>query len=325
MDNNIISSNCICVFLLEENRLFLYPVTDIKCEEEITLECTLYYDYVQKYKPIKIVEIIKERTIHELDRMVLNYMLLYGIHYVRGGNYYEEILPDYKTKMLEELLDFNSIDKLENIECISKMIEKYKNININEIPAKIQSLTKTLEKYKKEYNTLGDYRNIKSSNYKIDNSIFLDITWIQAICTDLSYTTSIQNKNIYKRLIILFKKLSELYFNLRDSLEHDPEYIVYLKNPEFIFDKFIFHSDTYIITENDRMVANKLCEKFKYLSYFILNRIDELLFDVYESYGYNCNTDWIIPKEIFYLNQLLVKHQIPDNEADKNPDIEVGL
>jgi hypothetical protein len=328
--DNIISSNSICVFVLEQNRIFLYPVSDTetetKNEEDITIECTLYYDYVQKYKPIKLVEVLKDRTIHDIDSMVLKYMFLYGMDYVRGGNYYEEVLPDYKTKMLEDLLNFNSIDNLENIECVSKIIEKYKNINVNEIPAKIKSLTETLDRYKKEYKTLGDYRNVKSSNYKIDNSIFLDITWIRTICNDVSYKGTLNSKQIYKRVILLLKKISEVYFNVRDSLQHDQEYIVYLKNPEFIFDKFIFHSNTYTITENDRMVAIELCEKFKYLSCFILNRIDELLFDVYESYGYDCNTDWIIPKEIFYLNYLFEKkNQNPDNDAARKPDIGVGL
>jgi hypothetical protein len=61
--------------------------------------------------------------------------------------------------------------------------------------------------------------------------------------------------------------------------------------------EFIFYSNDYAITENDRIVANKLCEKFKYLSYFILNRIDELLFDVYEVNIYHKNVkikwEWI--------------------------------
>ena len=65
--DNIISSNSICVFVLEQNRIFLYPVTDTNTEtnneEDITIECTLYYDYVQKYKPMKLVEVMKNALV----------------------------------------------------------------------------------------------------------------------------------------------------------------------------------------------------------------------------------------------------------------------
>jgi hypothetical protein len=298
-------------------------------DDEVMLECTLYYDYTKKYKPVKIVEVIKDKSIHELDQLLIHYMLLYGEDNVRGGNFYEEVLPDYKKKMLQELLEFNSIDYLTNINPIRKLICKYQNINVQEIPEKIESLNKTLEKYKKEFENLEKFRyiNDETKNYRIDSSIFIDIEQLRLMCNNAtdSSVVSPENKKTYKRIIALLKRLTELYSSLNDSLEHNQEQLVYLKNPEFLFDKFIYHIQNQNIHENEIEMVNTICDKFRYISCFILNRLDEFLFDVYESYGYNCNTDWIIPKEIYYLNHLLEKNQTPEKENGKNPEVELGL
>lgn len=330
--NNIINPNSICVLLLENTSIFLYPaLCTYESEYELMIECAMYYDYTKKYKPLKIVEIINDKSIHELDQLLIDYMLLYGIDNVRGGNYYEEVLPDYKKKMLQDLLDFNSTDNLSNINPIRKIIEKYENINVEEIPEKITSLNKTLEKYKKEFENLENFRYVKdgSKNYSIDSSIFLDIEWIRTFCKNIDKSNqdnvSLQNKNTYKRVLVLFKKLMELYLTFNDSLINNPQQIVYLKNPEFLFDKFVYHLQTHKINENDAIMIDIICDKFKYISCFLLNRIDEFLFDVYESYGYDCKTDWIIPREIFYLNHLLEKNQTPLNENVENPIVELGL
>lgn len=328
--NNIINSNSICVLLLENTSLFLYPaVCSYENENELMLECTLYYDYTKKHKPVKIVEIINNKSIHEIDQLLIHFMLLYGEDNVRGGNYYEEVLPEYKKKMLQDLLDFNSMDNLIDINPIRSLIKKYESIDVKEIPEKIESLTKTLEKYKREFENLEKFRYVKDNtkNYRIDSSIFIDIEWIRTFCNNVddSMVVSLQSKNTYRRILVLFKKLTELYSNFNDSLTHSPEQYVYLKNPEFLFDKFVYHSHNHTIHINDLVMVDTICDKFKYISCFILNRIDEFLFDVYESYGYDCKADWIIPKEIFYLNHLLEKNQIPANENGKNPAVDVGL
>ena len=334
MNNIIIPANSIAVLYLENMSLFLYPaLCAYESEAELILECAMYYDYVKKYKPIRIADVIYDKSIHELDQLLIHYMLLYGQDYVRGGNYYEEVLPEYKKQMLQDLLDFNYTDELSNINPLRKIIEKYKNINVEEIPEKIENLNKTFEKYKKEFENLENFRYVKngSKTYNIDSSIFIDIEWIRTFCNnntnlmDDSMVFSLQNKQIYKRVIVLFKKLTELYLPFNDMLTHAPAHLVYLKNPEFLFDKFVYHFQTCKIGQDDLTMVNIICDKFKYISCFLLNRIDEFLFDVYKSYGYECKADWIIPREIFYLNHMLEKNQTPLNENGKNPDVEVGL
>lgn len=330
MSNNIIVSNTICVLLLENTLLFLYPlVRDYADESEIMIECALYYDYPKKHRPIKVVEMIVNKTIHDIDTSVIHYMLLYGMDHVRGGNYFEEVLPEYKQKMLADLLDFNSVDNLDNINAIHKLIEKYKNINVSEIPGKIEHLNKMLERYKREFENLEKFRYVddESKIYRIDNMIFKDIEWMRIICNnrDESVILSKQSKDIYRRIIVLFKKLTMLYSTFNDSLKDKMDEYVFLKYPDFLFDKFIYHPNYQTINHHDLYLVDNICDKFKYITCFILNRIDEFMYDVHESYGYNCKTDWIIPKEIFYLQQLLEKHHSPLNENAENPDTGVGL
>lgn len=43
--------------------------------------------WTQKYKPIKIVEFIKNCDIYDEDKYTLKYMKIYGIHNVRGGSF----------------------------------------------------------------------------------------------------------------------------------------------------------------------------------------------------------------------------------------------
>ena len=50
MNNIIIPANSIAVLLLENTSIFLYPaVCAYESEEELILECAIYYDYHNSY------------------------------------------------------------------------------------------------------------------------------------------------------------------------------------------------------------------------------------------------------------------------------------
>jgi hypothetical protein len=58
------------------------------------------------------------------------------------------------------------------------------------------------------------------------------------------------------------------------------EYPLFLEYPEVVFDK-IFFSDNYDLSKSyDFDMAITVCEFFDYMTYLIVNRIDELEFDL---------------------------------------------
>jgi predicted GIY-YIG superfamily endonuclease len=61
-------------------------------------------EWTQKYKPLKVVEQIKNADAFDEDKYTKMYMKKYGIDKVRGGTYSEVILPQYKLMALEKEL-----------------------------------------------------------------------------------------------------------------------------------------------------------------------------------------------------------------------------
>lgn len=60
--------------------------------------------WTKKYKPIKVVEEIKDADEFDEDKYTKKYMKKYGISHVRGGSYTEINLPDYSIQSLQKEL-----------------------------------------------------------------------------------------------------------------------------------------------------------------------------------------------------------------------------
>jgi hypothetical protein len=177
---------------LELNRIFLYvrsqnnnsdEHSDVHSEEQsderILLEAEIYYNYLQKYKPISIIKKI-ETTIDndELLDIYVKENMICGINTVHEEHCCSEELTLFKIDKIRHC-------KYANNEYVENLITKYfcKNRTIEEILFEKQELENTLEKYKKEKQEL--------ENISIDGSqIIENIRWIQETCS--------RNKNINK-------------------------------------------------------------------------------------------------------------------------------
>ena len=102
------------VLLLTEDKLFLHgSSTTINDESVILLECEIMHEYLQKYKPLRILESIALRQTCEVDFIVKKYMKCYGIDNVRGGSYTDfELTSDEKKFIQREHL--MTIDKMQS-------------------------------------------------------------------------------------------------------------------------------------------------------------------------------------------------------------------
>ena len=68
------------VVLLTDDKLFFHTSqSSIHADDKILLECEIMYDYVRKYKPIRILETVVLRHDSELDHFVKKYMKQYKI------------------------------------------------------------------------------------------------------------------------------------------------------------------------------------------------------------------------------------------------------
>lgn len=79
---------------LDEDKLFLY--TDFKMDYESVMKtCEDNYEYVQKYKPRKIIFTVEINDLYDVDKYVKTFMHMFGIDETRGGSYTACELPEY--------------------------------------------------------------------------------------------------------------------------------------------------------------------------------------------------------------------------------------
>jgi hypothetical protein len=97
-------------------------------------------------------------------------------------------------------------------------------------------------------------------------------------------------KNRYNNIIYMFKEIHKNVIEIPDididkvnktiTESFKMENNVFLKNPEFILDNFIYHIDRYNDISNNYNIAINVVKAFEYLSYKIINHIEETVFDV---------------------------------------------
>ena len=85
---------------LENDKMFLH--TDYKRDyDEILTICERDYEFVQIYKPIKVILTLEINDLYDIDKYVKIFMHMFGINDVRGGSYIESDLPEYLIKTIE--------------------------------------------------------------------------------------------------------------------------------------------------------------------------------------------------------------------------------
>ncbi len=113
--------------------------------------------WTNKYKPIKILEIIQSKDSLDEDKITKKYMIKYGVENVRGGSYVKITLDDWMIKSLEhELIAsrdvcYNCKEKghyykdcpLNNKFNILKYVKKF--ANMDDIDSEINKLEKVYE------------------------------------------------------------------------------------------------------------------------------------------------------------------------------------
>jgi len=189
---------------------------------------------------------------------------------------------------------------------LNKINDTYSDIHTWEkqrIVDEIYKITETYQKFSQENALLNKLRN---RDNMVSRDVIHDIQWL---CNKVVYYTNntlmlpltmnaantkheIQTTDVirYKSVLTKLQMLYEIFFKFMDDGD-DPaacskfEPKLYLMQPKMIFDTFFFHADNANQLKNHFEIAEKIINFYEYAYYRIMNRMDELEFDV-NSYGY---------------------------------------
>lgn len=303
----------IVVILLEREKIFLYACSQIKSDSEYMLDAEVYYDYLKKYKPISIIKKMDYDSPLDIDKYVKQYMIEYGVEFVRGGTYSEEILSDILTHaLLCELETISSYLKHENI--LNEMIQTYayQPMTNDQIADEKNRLNNTLEQFQKERQ---EYESFIINGCQI----IQDIQWIRYMCsqqlkmyrenTRQAYVCKLIQKECnekYKTILLSLKRVYTIFTSLNicnETLSDDKgqqlSINAYIRYPQFLLDDFFFHWHRVQIEDSIKQV-DVLCNTYEYMTNCIINKMDEKKFDV-SSWGEAI--EWKIPRALYLLDK----------------------
>jgi hypothetical protein len=238
------------VILLEDENVFLFE-SESMYDYQIMNECIETCDFTKQYKPLSIIEKIQITEPSMVDYYVKNYMQHFGINHVRGGSYMTVTTEQYKSLQNE----FKHLDIVQFFENLKYFVHEGVRYAIDrKVIESIQWLSDTI----KLKSTVIAY---KQKHTQIIREPF-----------DLVFT----DENVYPKYNQLLVVLNAVHEKIPLLKKIECEF--YVTNPAEIFNKFI--ADDYCISTDDILIANKLCDYFEYAAYCIINKCDELEFDI---------------------------------------------
>jgi hypothetical protein len=250
MDNKYMN-----ILKLENGNYFIYLSSD-EDEAMIYKKYENELAYLQKTKPLYFENrVFEEEDQKNVNAYVRNYMLLYGIDNVRGGNYLDEILSE------------NTI----------------KDLNIS-----FDKTKKDLQKFLQFSQLMGYFDNIqlRDRTFFINRSMLHSTEWIKDFLYNCDFSKKITKETItiYQETIQLFKHVTDLFFKIKEDIGYRP--ILFLQNPEYVFDTFFYDRIQGKNMNPMFELAIELTNTFEYMMYVIINYKDELEFDL-SSYNVN--------------------------------------
>jgi hypothetical protein len=243
--------NLLNVILLEGENVLLFE-SESMYDYQIMNECIDHNDFAKQHKPLNIIEKIQITEPSMIDYYVKKYMQYFGINHVRGGSYMS-VTPEQYESLQSEFKKIDIITLFENLKYFVHDDMRYtidrKVIESIEWLSDTIKLKSTVVAYKQKYAQI-----IRES-------------------FDLIFNEDINTK--YKQLLIYIKALHE---KIPFVKKIKCEYLLSISNPLEIFNRFI--ADDYCISTDDIEIAKKLCDYYEYAAYCIINKCDELEFDI---------------------------------------------
>ena len=313
MDNDLY----IYVILLEGNNYFIHHATN-QSPDKIMLEFEICYDFLKIYKPICIIEIIKETDELQLDYVVKQYMYRYGYGYVRGGSYTNiELSPTESLFVERELTE--SVREYPN-----KYEHSYEYIfnnyitrewkSVEEINNEYNSLKQKFQKYQQEKLKLDaletiDYgRKIIMNNYVLcEIELLYDYCKYRSISMTNDYLWNNYDMRLkYREILPKIKHIMKTYVEKCEFPTTNLKYVKYMHiYPQFVLDPFFY---TYEFSPQcDYSKLDEIFHAILFFTQWVLNRIEEERFNV-NSYDYNIQ--WLHPRILYLLENIKKEENI---------------
>ena len=247
--------------ILLENDNVLIHISNKTSSSELFEECKNIYDFAKTNAPKCVIEYVSVNSPFAIDYYVKQYMSYYGIEHVRGGTYSHDVLSESQIAHIEQELH------------IETTMQQYASCETGQI----------LENLK--------YYTYSSSRCEISRATLVELAWLKETIHfskmvseyaehqgALQITFSDEFVAKYEKIIFLCNQLREKVLTLRDGI--DCEYSEYLANPRKIFDRYIYYS-----ASNSEIVGSYDCAiymwgRFELMCYILINKIDELEFDI---------------------------------------------
>lgn len=300
-------SKTIYVFQLEKSRYFLYSGESDKTDAETMLSAEIQYDFLQKYRPIKVLKKIKSTGMFDLDNHVKQYMILVGYQNVRGGSYIEDVLSPQQEELLMKELQTASNYPNAHALLIKELIRNYASVTMTkkDILLEKKRIETSYSRYKKEKT---EFDNIQ----KVDPEGFLkDLVWLKKTAfTNIEYCEnkevntylfSIINKEQRIRYLQIIEKIKQIYHLFSCLTGKISEYPAYIKYPEFLLDDFFYHLRNVSSNVSIENLEN-FCYVYEYFTNTIINRMDEYQFDINT---WENDMEWKTPRILYLLDKCL--------------------
>lgn len=303
------------VIELEHHYYFIHTSTETN-PDKIFLNCEIYYDFIKKHRPVRILKQFLLENEFFVDATVKEYMFSYGIHFVRGGSYIDEILTPFQMGTIRNEFDIIERGLLYENE-LNSIISHY-SIEYDSLE-EVVKVSEEIEKHYQEYLfEKSRYDNMFPASF-INKKTIVDIStedidWLydqyKTYYSDNRIESRLNPKNldfskghIHKYRNIL-ESLGHLYFLSKnttffeDKQDIIQEYEIYLKYPHFLFDSCIYHHP--FSGGNNSLDLDKICRIIKWMIDLVKNRIDEYKFDLST---YDTMIEWKVPRILYILEK----------------------
>jgi hypothetical protein len=239
------------VILLEGENVILFE-SESMYDYQIMNECIEQEDFAKEHKPLSILEKIQITEPTMIDYYVKNYMQYFGIEHVRGGSYMNVTDEQYE-RLKNEFKNSDMVKLFESLKYFAHDGVQY-TIDRNVVD-QIQWLSDTIKLKSTVVHYKQKYQGMVCEPF------------------DLLFSGDVTSK--YNQLLMYLMALHEKIPRIKKI---ECEYDWYRSNPTEIFNRFI-HSDHDVYDEEIK-IANKLCDYYEYAAYCIINKCDELEFDI---------------------------------------------
>jgi len=284
----------------ETPRYFVHSSRN-SCPEKAQIDCEILYDFMKQ--PMTVIETAEIQHVLDVDVYVKKWMWQNGIENVRGGSYNKETITDGELQILYNEYDNMEYRLLSSTDILDDLQRNYVREELGD-PYYLQY--EQWEVHKKYL----EYTERKKQHHEVlfcqDNSIFRrcmlnDIRWIKEFLEcdyEVGEKILTSTKAEYIRILSVLRNITTKFIDIGNESKIPGEKRVIYDHPEFVLDAFFYHRADIKNWDKDRQAAFEILDFFEYMCYAVINRLDELEFDV-QSYPRDFDKKYEISMRFF--------------------------